>query len=144
VSRLRANSCGASLLSGLWKPAGCVMSADDTFSWPERCEPLRQAMGDPNLTGMERRVFAIMWTFASARRAGSGPGAVVVVPAFTITAAVPVAHRSDMTNHELPARQRLSPFPAWRAGYGAGRAGPWLGKPARPVPTREDVSHGRR
>jgi hypothetical protein len=38
----------------------------------------------------------------------------------------------------------FQPFRAWRAGYGAGRAGPWLGKPARPVPTREDVSHGRR
>ena len=34
------------------------------------------------------------------------------------------------------------PFPAWRAGYSAGRAGPWLAKPARPVPPpREDMSH---
>lgn len=60
------------------------MSADDTFSWPERCEPLRQAMGDPNLTGMERRVFAIMWTFAGPDGDGARPGVELLADLLTV------------------------------------------------------------
>jgi hypothetical protein len=45
-----------------------------TVDWATRCEPLRRAMADPNLTGMERRVFTIMWTFTGPDGDGARPG----------------------------------------------------------------------
>jgi len=42
--------------------------------WAARCGPLRQAMADPELTGMERRVFVIMWTFTGPDGDGARPG----------------------------------------------------------------------
>jgi hypothetical protein len=46
----------------------------DKVDWAERCESLRQAQADPRLTGMERRVFTVLWTFAGPDGAGARPG----------------------------------------------------------------------
>jgi len=51
-----------------------VRMSGPKVDWAARCGPLRQAMADPELTGMERRVFVIMWTFTGPDGDGARPG----------------------------------------------------------------------